>query len=99
MGLASTMVPAVSATTSASGYAWKSVRKTASEPGSFTRTSRRRDRRHEDVAGAAHRFDDLRIVGVVLELLAQPAHLHVDRAVERSGLAAPRFLQQEVARK
>src|SRR5436309_43156 len=34
-----------------------------------------RDRRHEDVAGAAHRLDDLRVVGVVLELLAQAADL------------------------
>src|SRR5205085_12297267 len=41
---------------------------------------------------------DLRIVRVRFELLAQAAHLHVDRAVEGPGLAAARLLEQEVAR-
>ena len=56
------------------------------------------DRRDQDVAGAAHRLDDLRVVDVRLELLAQAADLDVDRAVERAGLAAARLLEQEVAR-
>src|SRR5436190_7425063 len=61
-------------------------------------TSLRRDRRHQDVAGAAHGLDDLRLVAVLLDLLAQPPDLDVDRAVERPRLAAARVLEQEVAR-
>jgi len=54
--------------------------------------------RHEDVAPAPNRLDELRIVGVGLDLLAQPADLHVDRAIEGRRLAAACLLEQEVAR-
>ena len=62
---------------------------------------RTRHRRDEDVAGAAHRLDDLRIVGVGLELLAQPADLDVDRPVERRrprGRASARAGSRATAR-
>ena len=54
--------------------------------------------RNQDVARPAHRLDDLRVIGVGFELLAQAADLHVDRAVEGPGRAAARVLDQEVAR-
>ena len=38
------------------------------------------------------------VVGIDFDLLAQPVHLHVDRAVMGACLAAPRLLEQEVAR-
>ena len=42
------------------------------------------DGRREDVAGAAHRLDDGRLLRIGLELAAQPPDLHVDGAVERA---------------
>ena len=53
--------------------------------------------RHQDVAGAADRLDDPRIVDVRLELLAQPPDLDVDGPVERRRLAPAGLLEQEVA--
>src|SRR5208282_6578329 len=50
--------------------------------------SPRGDRGREDVAGTAHRLDQLRLAGVALDLAAQPRHLGVDAAVE-SRPAAP----------
>ena len=55
-------------------------------------------RRHQDVAGAADRLDDPRIVDIRLELLAQPPDLDVDGPVERRRLAPAGLLEQEVAR-
>src|SRR5687768_12127256 len=93
-GLASTMRPDWSTTSSESGYAANSERNTL--PSSMPEgrpgmeggvvSSVMGDRRHEDVACAAHRFDELRIVGVGLDLLAQPADLHIDRAIEGRSL-------------
>src|SRR4051794_9883942 len=60
--------------------------------------SERRDRGDQDVARAAYRLDQLRILAVVVELAPQPADLHVDRAVERPGLATSCVLEQEVTR-
>ena len=57
-------------------------RQRAAAPRDSAHRLSRGHRRHQDVAGAAHRLDDLRIFGVGLELLAQPADLHVDGAVE-----------------
>ena len=54
--------------------------------------------RYQDVARAAHRLDELRVVHIGLDLLAQPADLNVDRAVEGRGLAAACLLEQEIAR-
>src|SRR2546430_7226808 len=53
------------------------------------------DRAGEDVAGAAHRLDQF---AVALDLLAQPADLHIDRAIERIGLPAARPVHQLLAR-
>src|SRR5450755_7680 len=58
----------------------------------------RSDGRNEDVPRATHRFDDLRILGIDLQLLAKSSHLDIDGAVEWSGFASPRLLQQEIAR-
>src|SRR4051812_4997667 len=55
-------------------------------------------RRREDIAAAAHRLDQARLLGVGLDLAAQPAHLHVDAAVERARHAAAREIEQLVAR-
>src|SRR5438876_10827302 len=58
----------------------------------------RRIVRDEDVAEAPDRLDVLRMRRIVLDDLAQPRDLHVDRAVEHLVLAAARELHQLVAR-
>src|SRR5471030_2124424 len=51
----------------------------------------------EHVAGAAHGLDQGRLLAVVVEAQAQTADLHVQRAVQRAGVAAPGFLAQHAA--
>src|SRR5258708_14856026 len=53
------------------------------------------DRAGENIAGAAHRLDQF---ALALDLLAQPADLHVDGAVERIGLSSARPVHQLLAR-
>jgi len=55
------------------------------------------DLRHEDVASAANRLDDLWSLGVCLELLAQAPNLDVDGTVEGPRLAPSGLLEKEVA--
>src|SRR5689334_14181298 len=54
--------------------------------------------RYEHVAEAPDRLDMLGVRRIVLDDLAQPRDLHVDRAVEHLVLAAARELHQLVAR-
>src|SRR5882757_2402882 len=49
----------------------------------------------EDIAGVPHRLDQF---AFAFDLLAQPAHLHVDGAIERIGLPSPRPVHQLLAR-
>ena len=62
------------------------------------RRSAHLDGRREDIAAAAYGLDHARVLRIVFELAAQPADLHVDRAVERPGFAIARQIQQAVAR-
>ena len=51
----------------------------------------------QHVAFAAHGLDEARLARIVAEAMAQAAHLHVDAAVERVGLAALREIDELVA--
>ena len=53
---------------------------------------------HVHVAESPHRLDVARIRGIGLDQLAQPRHLHVDRAVEDLVIAAARQHHQLLAR-
>src|SRR5690349_7457635 len=78
-----------------------SVRRPSSEAG-HSRTGQRLRTRHADVgrehvAGAAHGLDQRGLLAVVVQAQAQAADLHVERAVERAGIATARFLAQHAA--
>src|SRR5512142_218747 len=77
-GLARTMRPVRSTTIIASGAVSKSSRNIL----------RPLHARGEHVAGAAHRLDQLGPGRVVFDLAAQPADLHVDRAIVGTRFAA-----------
>src|SRR5471030_426121 len=51
----------------------------------------------EHIAGAAHRFNQQRLLAAVVQAQPQPADLHVEEAVHRAGIAAAGFLAQHVA--
>src|SRR5688572_22491967 len=51
----------------------------------------------EDVADVAHGLDDLRLVGVALDLAPQPHDAQVDRAIEDVPAAVVRLLHDLVA--
>eukprot|EP01022_Parablepharisma_sp_SALTPOND_P019249 TRINITY_DN325_c0_g12_i1.p1 TRINITY_DN325_c0_g12~~TRINITY_DN325_c0_g12_i1.p1 ORF type:complete len:912 (-),score=299.24 TRINITY_DN325_c0_g12_i1:4616-7351(-) len=51
----------------------------------------------EDIAGAAHGLDQVRLASAVVEAQAQLADLHVQRAVQRAGVASAGFLAEQAA--
>jgi len=56
-----------------------------------------RDLAHELVAHAVHGEDVLRLLGIRLDFLAEPGHVHVDRPGRRHRVIAPHFVQEFVA--
>src|SRR5262245_26992664 len=52
----------------------------------------------EQVSGSAHRADDRRMRGVRLDLPADPGNAHIDRTVERLGIARIGEIEQPLAR-
>src|SRR4051794_7192381 len=55
---------------------------------------RGRDLPPEHIANAAHRLDQLGIGRIFLQLLAQPADMHIDGACVARVFVAPHFMQQ-----
>src|SRR4051812_36481721 len=67
-------------------------------PGRFMMRSQRVDRGREHVAAGAHRLDHGGILRIAFDLAPDAADQHVDRALERTGVAALGEIEQIFAR-